>query len=205
MRAARVAPGESRRELILDAADRLLAHFGYKKMTVEDIAREAGIGKGTVYLHFASKEEVVLSHVDRIVRPLFAELDAIAAQNLSAANRLRKMLIRRVMLRFDAATPFSVSLSEVLSDLRAGVVERRQRHFVQEAKALAAVLQEGQRLREFRVHKAPATARVLIAATNSLLPFSLSTAELGKRREVEATAAGIADLLIAGLRRESKN
>ena len=87
MKAPRVAPGESRRELILDAADRLLAHFGYKKMTVEDIAKEAGIGKGTVYLHFASKEEVVLSHVDRIVRPLFAELDTIAAQNRSAADR----------------------------------------------------------------------------------------------------------------------
>jgi hypothetical protein len=42
---------------------------------------------------------------------------------------------------------------------------------------------------------------VLIAATNSLLPFSLSTAELGKRREVEATAAGIADLVVAGLRK----
>jgi TetR/AcrR family transcriptional regulator, fatty acid metabolism regulator protein len=204
MKAKRVAPGESRKELILDAADRLLAHFGYKKMTVEDIAREAGIGKGTVYLHFASKEEVVLSHVDRIVRPLFAELDAIAAQDRSAAERLRAMLIRRVMLRFDAATPFTVSLNEVLSDLRAGVIERRERHFAREAKALAAMLQEGQRLGEFRAHNAAATARVLIAATNSLLPFSLSTAELGKRREVEATATGIADLLVAGLRRESK-
>jgi AcrR family transcriptional regulator len=198
---SRVAPGESRKELILDAADRLLAHFGYKKMTVEDIAREAGIGKGTVYLHFASKEEVVLSHVDRIVRPLFAELDAIAAQDRSAADRLRAMLLRRVMLRFDAATPFTVSLSEVLSDLRAGVVERRERHFVQEAKALTAMLREGQRRGEFRVHNAAATARLLIAATNSLLPFSLSTAELGKRREVEATAAGIADLVVAGLRK----
>jgi TetR/AcrR family fatty acid metabolism transcriptional regulator len=201
MKTSRVAPGESRKELILDAADRLLAHFGYKKMTVEDIAREAGIGKGTVYLHFASKEEVVLSHVDRIVRPLFAELDAIAAQDRSAADRLRAMLIRRVMLRFDAATPFSVSLSEVLSDLRAGVIERRERHFAQEAKVLAAMLQEGQRLGEFRAHNARTTARVLIAATNSLLPFSLSTAELGKRREVEATAAGIADLVVAGLRK----
>lgn len=201
MKTLRVPAGEERKELILDAADRLLAHFGYKKMTVEDIAREAGIGKGTVYLHFASKEDVVLSHVDRIVRPLFAELDAIAAQDLPAADRLRAMLVRRVMLRFDAAAPFTVSLSEVLSDLRAGVIERRQRHFAREAKALAAMLQEGQRLGEFRPHNAAATARVLIAATNSLLPFSLSTAELGKRREVEATAAGIADLVVAGLRK----
>lgn len=53
------------REAILDAVDRRLARFGYKKMTVEGLAEEAGIGKGTVYLHFPSKEEAVLSHVDR--------------------------------------------------------------------------------------------------------------------------------------------
>jgi len=135
MRTARVAPGEDREELILDAAYRLLARFGYRKMTVEDIAREAGIGKGTVYLHFASKEEVVLSHVDHLVRPLFAKLDAIAAEDVSAADRLRAMLILRVMFRFDAASPYSESLSEVLRDLRAGVMERRQRHFAREARS----------------------------------------------------------------------
>ncbi len=35
------------RDKILDATERLLARYGYAKMTVEDIAREAGIGKGT--------------------------------------------------------------------------------------------------------------------------------------------------------------
>src|SRR5437763_1237801 len=42
---------------ILDAADRLLARYGYQKMTVDDLAREAGIGKGTVYLSFPGKSE----------------------------------------------------------------------------------------------------------------------------------------------------
>ena len=58
------------RAAIPDAADRLLARRGYKKMTVGELAREARIGKGTVYLHFASKEEVALSHVDAIVERL---------------------------------------------------------------------------------------------------------------------------------------
>jgi AcrR family transcriptional regulator len=68
-----------RRRPELDAVDRRLARFGYKKMTVEGLAEEAGIGKGTVYLHFASKEEAVLSHVDRIVERLCGRLDTIAA------------------------------------------------------------------------------------------------------------------------------
>ena len=51
----------------MDATDRLLARFGYKKMTIDDLAQEVGIGKGTVYLHFSSKEEIALSHIDRII------------------------------------------------------------------------------------------------------------------------------------------
>jgi TetR/AcrR family acrAB operon transcriptional repressor len=41
---------------ILDAAARLIMHYGYDKTTVSDIAQEAGISKGAIYLHFDSKE-----------------------------------------------------------------------------------------------------------------------------------------------------
>jgi AcrR family transcriptional regulator len=40
------------REAILDSTDRLLAQYGYKKMTIEDLAIDVGIGKGNIYLHF---------------------------------------------------------------------------------------------------------------------------------------------------------
>jgi TetR/AcrR family acrAB operon transcriptional repressor len=43
---------------ILDAAARLMAHYGYDKTTVSDIAREAGISKGAIYLHHSSKEDL---------------------------------------------------------------------------------------------------------------------------------------------------
>src|SRR6188474_3422975 len=95
-----IAPKEAVRDAILDATNRLLARFGYRKMTVEDIAAEAGIGKGTVYLHFSSKEEVVLSHVDRVVDRLKERLREISGSDLSAADRLRSMLLTRVLFRF---------------------------------------------------------------------------------------------------------
>ena len=63
-------PGRDVRSAILDATDLLLSKYGYKKMTIDDLAAEAGIGKGSVYLHFSSKEEIVLSHVDRIIDSL---------------------------------------------------------------------------------------------------------------------------------------
>lgn len=47
---------EEREQRILDAARSLLLYFGYDKTTVSDIAREAGISKGAIYLHFDSKD-----------------------------------------------------------------------------------------------------------------------------------------------------
>ena len=66
------------RESILDAVDRLLERSGYKKMKIDDIAEEVGIGKGTIYLHFRSKEDVALAHIDRIVQRLLVRLNEIA-------------------------------------------------------------------------------------------------------------------------------
>lgn len=45
-----------RAESILDAAETLIVRYGYDKTTVSDIAREAGISKGAIYLSFESKE-----------------------------------------------------------------------------------------------------------------------------------------------------
>ncbi len=50
---------------ILNAAAELIAHYGYDKTTMEDIARHAGISKGALYLHFKGKEELVESLILR--------------------------------------------------------------------------------------------------------------------------------------------
>ncbi|MBB5154102.1 TetR/AcrR family transcriptional regulator [Saccharopolyspora phatthalungensis] len=47
-----------RPDRILDAAGELMIRLGYRKVTIEDIARQAGIGKGTVYLHWRTKEQL---------------------------------------------------------------------------------------------------------------------------------------------------
>ena len=53
-------PNRDRADRILDAAGALLLRLGYRKVSVDDVARSAGIGKGTVYLHWRTKE--VLFH-----------------------------------------------------------------------------------------------------------------------------------------------
>lgn len=59
------ATNEEREQRILDAAGDLFVHYGYDKTTVSDIAQQAGISKGAIYLHFASKEALLEALMQR--------------------------------------------------------------------------------------------------------------------------------------------
>ena len=194
-----IAPKEAIKDAILDATDRLLARFGYRKMTVEDIAAEARIGKGTIYLHFSSKEEVVLSHIDRIVDRLKDRLREIAQSDASAAERLQLMLLTRVLFRFDSIQHYTQSLNDLLAALRPGLLKRRAQYFDSEAQIFAEVLTAGRESGELSCDDEHATAHALLQATNGLLPYSLSTMELGEREEVEQRTTDVANLMLRGL------
>jgi AcrR family transcriptional regulator len=196
---AAIAPKSTVKDTILDATDRLLARFGYRKMTVEDIAVEAGIGKGTIYLHFSSKEEVVLSHIDRIVERLQERLKEIANSDATAEERLRLMLLTRVLFRFDSIQHYTQSLNDLLAVLRPGLLTRRAQYFEAEAQIFAGVLTAGRQAGEFSFEDEHATAHALLQATNGLLPYSLSTTELGAREHVEKRAADVAGLMLRGV------
>jgi AcrR family transcriptional regulator len=53
-----MARQDDRADRILDAAGELMLRLGYRKVTIEDVANRAGVGKGTVYLHWPTKERL---------------------------------------------------------------------------------------------------------------------------------------------------
>jgi AcrR family transcriptional regulator len=186
------------RDAILDATDELLRKFGYRKMTIDDLAREVGIGKGTVYLYFPSKEEIALSHIDRIIERLKTRLWAIADSSITPDQKIKRMLVERVMFRFDSVQHYTTSLNEMLAQVRPRLLERRKKYFEEEANVFAEVLSQGKTDGVFH-GTANEVAQILIAATNSLLPYSLSTYELGSREEIENRTTRLADVLLKGI------
>lgn len=194
-----IAVRENIKDLILDATDKLLNRYGYQKMTMSSLAEEVGIGKGTLYLHFPSKEELVLSHIDRIVYRLLVKLQIIASGRLPVKEKLREMLIMRVLFRFDSVQHYTESLRDLLADIRSSLSIRHEHHFEQEARFFAEVLKEGKNLDIFEVKDANEVSIALLSATNSLLPYNLIVAELGNRQKVKKSVTVIADILVRGL------
>jgi AcrR family transcriptional regulator len=195
----RALPAAAPRDRILDAADRLLARYGYRKMTVDDIAQEAGIGKGTVYLSFPAKEEIALCCIDRMVDRLIDRLRAIASGAGTVESRLHSMLRERVLHRFDYARDHAASIDAMLGAVRPALLARRAKYFRGEAVVFEAVLAEARRDRDTVAASKAADAEALVTATNALLPYSLSPRELGNRRDLERRVDAVADLLVRGL------
>ncbi len=78
-----------RKAQILDTAARVFATFGFANTQVQTIANHLGIGNGTVYRYFPTKEQLFLSAVERGLDELKAEMDAVMARPHEGVELIR--------------------------------------------------------------------------------------------------------------------
>ncbi|KIH98568.1 hypothetical protein LP52_12805 [Streptomonospora alba] len=117
------AERDARAERILDAAAELLVSWGYRRVTVEDVAKRADVGKGTVYLHFHTKELLFLTvlmraqaaMLERLIHAFRADPQQIRPSALARTNYLMvaEDPIARAMLLGDSETLGSLITSGV--------------------------------------------------------------------------------------------
>jgi AcrR family transcriptional regulator len=159
-----------RREVILEAADRLLRHYGPQKTTMADVAREANVGVGSVYLEFPSKDALVEA-LSR--RRHHAVLDAMreAAEQAGprAADRLTRMLTARAA-GFVAMAEAGAHACDLLH-CGSEAVKAAQGAYVDEERALLGeVLRAGVEGGELEAADLDATLRALLRAYASFAP-----------------------------------
>ena len=101
---------------IIDAAIRVFARNGYYNSRVSDIAREAGIASGTIYLYFKTKDEILVT----LFREKMAEWVALVRRELAAErNPLAK--IRKIVALHFKVLEENPDLAEVVQvELRQG-------------------------------------------------------------------------------------
>lgn len=80
-----------REDAILDAAHDLMAQKGYSAMGIDDVASLVGISKATIYQHFASKEDLAISVVLRLMRRGEERMQAVE-RSQPAIQRLEEMI-----------------------------------------------------------------------------------------------------------------
>ena len=158
-----------KREAILRSAIKVFAQKGYFNSKVSDIAGEAGIADGTVYLYFKSKEEILHSVFDRAMEEFIAEGKREIAEIESAENRLRKIAelhLARLGADRDLAIVFQVELrgsTKFMEEFSGG-------GFADYLDIIRQTIAEGQKEGIFRKDLKPITvAKILYGALDEMV------------------------------------
>jgi|CXWL01.1.fsa_nt_gi AcrR family transcriptional regulator len=149
------------RDRLLDAAEEKFRRHGYKRTTIDDVTAAAGTGKGSLYLHFESKQEIYLAVVRRTLERFVARA-AKALQSRAAVPQRMQQLIRLTVDHYGEDELLHASLFG--SDLVEGEVSRmaaavqRERMIALLEQALIA----GQREGAVRTNIDPAAAAAIL-------------------------------------------
>ena len=79
---------DERKDQILNAAEQVFTKKGLDQTRMEDIADQTGLSKGTLYLYFKSKDDLIIAILDRIFQGVFKQLDARKDNLLSASEAI---------------------------------------------------------------------------------------------------------------------
>lgn len=86
---------EARPEEILDAALDLFTDKGFSSTRMVDIAKKAGVSKGTLYLYFDSKELIFQEMVKTMITPMVDEAEVVIKQFEGTSSMLLEMIVTR--------------------------------------------------------------------------------------------------------------
>lgn len=185
-----------KRQQILDAAIRVFARNGYYQSRVADIAREAGIASGTIYLYFKTKNDILVT----LFREKMAEWVAHVRREIADVGDAREKIRRIVALHFtvlerdpDLAEVVQVELRQGQKFFRGAAAHEISAYF----ELIRSVLEDGQASGQIR-HDIPlkVATKMLFGAMDQLATSWV----LGKRAyRLRESADAVAAIFLKGV------
>jgi AcrR family transcriptional regulator len=194
------AAREERQEAILDAAARLFAEHGYADANTQVLADSLGLGKGTIFRYFPTKQDLFLAAVDRVMRQMKAAIDEAVEGVAEPMQRMR--IGMRTYLTFFAERPEFV---ELIMQERAHFKDRpkptyfvhRDANLGQWQAAFRELIQQGQ------VRAVP-PERITIVLSDLLYGTMFTNYFTGGTRSPEEQAQDIFDIAFYGILSDSE-
>jgi TetR/AcrR family fatty acid metabolism transcriptional regulator len=186
-----------KRERIMNAAIASFAQQGYHQATIADVAREAGVAAGTIYLYFKNKDDLLVSIFEDKVQGFIQEFHRRLSQEENAEVKLRKLVhlhLFEMQNHPDLAAVFQLEL-------------RQSRHFMSaypktDLKVyfdlIGDIIEEGQQQGLFR--KDLYLSAVKKAFFGALDETVTSWLLAGKNYDLSQMADPVADLFVRGFR-----
>jgi len=163
---------EFRIRSIQEAAMRVIARKGMSSATMQEIAQEAGVAKGTIYLYFRDRDELVERTFETAIGQLHERVDAALALDLPLEERLRAIVRAQMAFFRENAEFFRLYISLRMPEGNAHQQRRQKRacapQYQTRIRAFADVLAEGMKRGEVRKMDPQRLALFLIEGTTAI-------------------------------------
>ena len=197
--------GKVDKEDILTAFERLVARYGLDKVTIKDLAREAGISVGAIYLHFANKDALIVSIEEKWRGHVAQRNEAILNSGSTPEEKLYDIVVEHV-IRFSALIRENRAVFELLMGamhlryIRRTVADTRKEIFDLMTASTVQVLEDGCNQGLFAIEDTKRTARLFVEAFAEY--FSAPEVIKKKHPQVVESAKGMFTLLMKAIRNE---
>ena len=167
---------------------------GYENTTVDDIAAEYGLSKGSIYWHYSSKKDILVAVFEHMISELFAGYESQGLSDISPKQKLInifRLFVETLLKNYESWRPFVVLMGVAYEDedLRKTVAEL----YKQAEQQIVEILMQGEAAGEFTVPNKVLTASMAIAASEGLLTRQILVQDLDLDeidRELEAIVEG---------------
>ncbi len=190
---------QEREALILLAAEEVLMEKGYYETSIDEIAAHVGIAKGTVYLHFLSKEDLVVAIFERDIKKFEEHIETIMSSALTARGKLEAILQFTYGGLFNKRMQLLYSLSNT-AELRRTFLEKKactRDMWEQISTGITFLLEEGKAAGEFDT---TVPTEVMLSTFFSLLsPRSYERLMVNRQMSAEEVAKNLGRIYFNGI------
>ncbi|MFQ5866637.1 MAG: TetR/AcrR family transcriptional regulator [bacterium] len=158
---------DEKHNVILTAARKLFGRYGLRKTTVDEIAREARVGKGTIYNYYTSKEEVFQAVVEEEAQIFKNEIKKAVDSQATPEKKIRAYVITRMQIINQLANFYSSFKDEYLEYY--GFIEKiRKKYTNYEISTIKDILKEGINKKVFSIKDLDLTTFAVVIAMKGL-------------------------------------
>lgn len=161
---------DERKTQIINAAEGVFTEKGFDQARMDDIAEETGLSKGTLYLYFKSKDELIIAILDRMFEREFKRFDSLNLNELSASDAIWKItnLLAKDMLSLQRLIPIVYQFL-ALAFRNKHVQQALKKYINHYVDVLVPIIQRGIDTGEFR----PVDAREVAIAMGAMIEGTL--------------------------------
>jgi len=194
--------GTSKRERILSAAISVLAERGFHRTKIKDIAQEAGVADGTIYLYFKNKDHLLIDLFEEVMSRALNLFEEALKDKERADQQLEAFLLTHLRI-VELEPEVAQIISVVLRQSETFIGEYKNPFFSEYLNIIAKILKQGMETGVFRADiSIPIISRAIFGAMDELaLAWLLSN----KREDevLEMAAQDVVTLLLDGLQIQS--